>query len=152
MNGAHLHLIICHIPIIGAGFTTLLIVFGLFQKSKEVKRTSLWFALITGVSALITYMTGDSAEEIVKTIPGITESLIDPHESMAMFYMISLLLIGAVALAGLFLSRASSDMLHKFTIIVLVLNILVTFLAYKTGLTGGKIRHTEIENTTQVKN
>jgi uncharacterized membrane protein len=151
MNGAHLHLILCHIPIIGAGFTTLLIIFGLFQKSKEIKRTSLWFALITGIIALVTYMTGDSAEEIVKTIPGIKENLIDPHESMAMFYMISLLIIGAVSLVGLFLSRASSDILHKFTIIVLVLYILSMFLAYKTGLSGGKIRHTEIENTLSEK-
>ncbi|MGD0711510.1 MAG: hypothetical protein ABR968_10075 [Bacteroidales bacterium] len=149
MNGAHLHLILSHIPIIGAGFTTLLIIFALGQKSKEVKHTSLWFALIIGISALITYLTGDSAEEIVKTIPGITESLIDPHENMALFYMISLLFIGAVALAGIVLSRASSEILHKFTIIILILNILAMFLAYKTSLSGGKIRHTEIENTQQ---
>jgi hypothetical protein len=152
MNGAHLHLILSHIPLIGAGFTTLLIIFALGQKSNEVKRTSLWFAVITGITALGTFLTGDSAEEIVKAIPGITESLIDPHESMAMFYMISLLVISAVALAGLFLSRASAAVLHKFTIIVLILNILAMFLAYKTGISGGKIRHTEIENTQNLKN
>jgi len=135
----------------GAAFTTLLIIFALGQKSKEVKRTSLWFAVLTGISALIVYLTGDGAEDIVKTIPGITESLIEPHEHMAMFFMISLLLIGAAALAGLFLSRASTDVLHKFTVIVLILNILVMFLAYETGLSGGKIRHTESETTQMVK-
>ena len=146
MNGAHLHLIVCHIPIVGAAFTTLLIIFALAQKNKDIKRVSLWFAVITGISALLVYLTGDSAEDIVKTIPGITEDIIEPHETMAMLYMISLLIIGAVALTALFLSRASAKVLHKFTIIVLILNILVTFLAFKTGLSGGKIRHTEIEN------
>jgi uncharacterized membrane protein len=151
MNGAHLHLILCHVPIMGAAFTLLLIIFALVQKSKEVKRTSLWFAVLTGISALVVYLTGDGAEEVVKRIPGITESLIEPHEHMAMYFMISLLIIGAAALAGLFLSRASTDVLHKFTIIVLILNILVMFLAYETGLTGGKIRHTESETTQVVK-
>ena len=92
MNGAHLHLILCHIPTIGAGFTILLLLFAFVQKSKDIKRTSLWFAVITGIAALVTYLTGDSAEEIVKLIPGITETIIEPHEEYALFYLISLLL------------------------------------------------------------
>ncbi|NTW31880.1 MAG: hypothetical protein HGB12_04530 [Bacteroidetes bacterium] len=151
MNGAHLHLILCHIPIIGAGFTILLLLFAFAQKSKELKRTSLWFAVITGAAALVVYLTGDSAEEVAKLIPGITETIIEPHEEYALFYFISLLLIGCIALAGLFLSRASSSALHKFAVLVFVLNLLATILAVKTGYTGGKIRHTEIENTTTVK-
>ena len=151
MNGAHIHLIICHIPIIGAAFTTLLIIFALVQKNKELKRISFWFAVITGITVLITYLTGDSAEQIVKAIPGITEDIIEPHENMAMLYMLSLLLIGVIALAGLFLSRASAKVLHKFTIIILILNILSTFLAFRTGLTGGEIRHNEIGNTQAIK-
>ena len=151
MNGAHLHLILSHIPIVGSGFTVLLIIFSLVLKSKETKRTALWFSVITGFAALAAYLTGDSAEEIVKAIPGITEAVVEPHEELALYYLLSLLLIGAIALAGLFLSRASATVLQKFTVIVLILNIMVMFLAYKTGVSGGKIRHTEIDNTEIVK-
>ena len=147
MNGAHLHLVLSHIPAIAAGFTTLLILFALIQKNKELKRTALWFSVITGIFALAAYLTGDRAEEIIKLIPGITESIIEPHEEFALYYLLSLLFIGAFALAGLFLSRASTDVLHKFIIIVLILNLLSFYLAIKTTYTGGKIRHTEIENS-----
>jgi hypothetical protein len=150
MNGAHLHLIICHIPIIGAGFTTLLILFSLLKKSKDIKQASLWFAVITGISALVVYLTGSGAEGYVKTVPGITEEIIEPHEQMALYYLITLLFISVIALAGLFLSQASVKVLHKFVLIVLLLNILASYLAVTTGLSGGKIRHTEINVTTPV--
>jgi uncharacterized membrane protein len=145
MNGAHLHLILSHIPIVGAGFTILLMIFALARKSKELKRTALWFAVITGITALAAYLTGDYAEDIVKKIPGITEAIIEPHENWALYYLLSLLFIALFALAGLFLSRASATVLHKFTVIIFVLSLLATLLAVKTALTGGKIRHTEIK-------
>jgi len=150
MNGAHYHLILSHIPIVGAGFTILLLIFALVRKSKELKCTSLWFAVITGITALAAYFTGDSAENIVKQIPGITEVIIEPHENWALYYLLSLLLIAFIALAGLFVSRASAKILHKFTVIILVLGLLATMLAVETALTGGKIRHTEIENVQNV--
>lgn len=150
MNGAHLHLIIGHIPLIGAGFTVLLIIFSLLKKSKDLKQASLWFAVITGISALAVYLTGSSAEGYVKTIPGITEEIIEPHETIALYYLISLLVIGVISLAGLFLSQASVKVLHKFVIIVFILNLLASYLAVTTGLSGGKIRHTEINATTPV--
>lgn len=141
MNGAHLHLIICHIPIMGAGFTVLLILFSLLKKSKDLKQVSLWFAFITGVSALAVYLTGSSAEGYAMAIPGVTEEMIEPHESIALYFMLSLGIIGLVALAGLFLSQASVKVLHRFVIVVLILNLMASYLAYKTGLTGGSIRH-----------
>ncbi len=144
MNGAHFHLILGHIPIMGAGFTVLLIFFALLKKSKELKQVSLWFAVITGITALAAYLTGDGAEEVVTSLPGITEALIEPHEEMALYYLIALLLIGVIALAGLFLSQASTTVLHKFVIVVFILNLLASYLAVTTGLSGGKIRHTEI--------
>jgi len=151
MNGAHLHLILCHIPIMGAGFTILLILFSLFKKSKDLKQVSLWFAVITGISALIVYLTGDSAEDVVKNLLGTPESLIETHETFALYFLIALLCIGAIALAGLFLSQASTKILHKFVLIVFILTLLSSYLAIETGLTGGKIRHTEIENTQSIK-
>jgi len=150
MNGAHYHLILSHIPIVGAGFTMLFLIFALVRKSKELKRTALWFAVISGITSIAAYFTGDSAEEIVTGIPGITETLIEPHENCALFYLLSLLLIALIALAGLFLSRASATVLHKFTVIILVLSLFATLLAIETALTGGKIRHTEIETVQTV--
>jgi hypothetical protein len=150
MNGAHIHLIVCHLPIMGAGFTLLLILFSLLKKSKDLKQVSLWFAVITGLSALGVYLTGDGAEDIVKSVLGTPESVIEVHESWALYFMIALLVIASVSLAGLFLSRASVPVLHRFVIIVFVLLLLSSFLAFETGLTGGKIRHSETDTTEHV--
>ena len=147
MNGAHLHLIICHIPIMGAGFTVLLILFSLLKKNKDLKQVSLWFAAITGVSALVVYFTGDGAEEVVKSVLGTPESVIETHETFAMYFLIALLLIGVIALAGLFLSQASTAVLNKFVVIVLILTLLTSYLAFETGISGDKIAHSEIENS-----
>ncbi len=151
MNGAHLHLLLSHVAPIGGFFTLLLFIFALIQKNKELKRTALWFTFFTGISALVTFMTGDSAEEIVKKIPGISDTQIEFHEMMAMFYLISLIVVGVMAVVGLFLSRASTSVLHKFTVIVFILLLLTSYLAVMTSLTGGKIRHSEIENTIPAK-
>jgi uncharacterized membrane protein len=145
MNGSHFHLIFSHVPIIGVAFTILLIIFALLKKSKDLKQTALWFAVIAGITALLAYYTGDGAENVVKTVPGITESLIETHELWGLYYLLSLILIGVIALAGLLLSRASASVLQKFVIIILILCSLSLYLAAKTGITGGKIRHTEMD-------
>ena len=146
MNGTHLHIIVCHLPIAGSGFTVLLILFALYMKSKDLKKVSLWFAFITGLLALAAYFTGEPAEGALMTlVPAITENMVEPHEGIAMFYLLALLFIGFLSLAGLVLSRASEKVLHRFVIIVLILNLSASFLAAKTSITGGKIRHTEME-------
>lgn len=145
MNGSHLHLIFSHVPIIGGAFTILLIIFALVKKSKDLKQTSLWFAVIAAITALLAYFTGDGAENVVKTVPGINGSLIELHEQWALYYLLFLMLIGIIALAGIFLSRASATVLHKFVIILFILSFLSMYLAAETGITGGKIRHSEMD-------
>lgn len=144
MNGALIHLIFSHIPIMGSASTVLLILFSVFKKSKDLKQTSLWFAVITGATALAAFATGHGAEDVAKTLPGITEASIETHQQFALYFLIALMVIGLIALMGLFLSRASTSVLHKFVIVVLILNILASYLAVKTSLTGDIIRHTEI--------
>jgi len=145
MNGSHLHLMFSHVPFSGAAFTMLLIFFALYKKNKELKQTSLWFAVATGITALIAFFSGDGAERVVKTVPGITESVIETHQQWALYYLLTLVLIGVIAAAGLFLSRASAKGLHKFVIVVFIMSFLSLYLMAKTGITGEKVRHTEMD-------
>ena len=107
----------------------------------------MWFAFLIGMLAMATSLTGDGAEEIVRKIPGITENLIEQHVTYAVFYMIAMSIIGIIAIVGLFLSRASTVVLHKFVILVFILSIMATYLAVMTSYTGVEIRHAEIQNT-----
>jgi hypothetical protein len=145
MNAAHLHLVFTHLPIVGLGFVILLNLFSLYQKSIELRKTTLWFYAILGVFALFAYITGDGAAEMMKTYPGITEELIEPHENIALIFFIGLMITTGVSVIGLFITRTKEKLLKKFILYLLILSILVGFLAIMTGISGGNIRHSEIK-------
>jgi uncharacterized membrane protein len=144
MNGAHLHLIVTHLPIVGLLAAFMLNLYAIISKNDEIKKLSLWAYVVLGIFGLLAYLTGDSAEEVLLTYPGFTEEMIEPHENMAIFFFIGLMIMMAGAFAGLYLSKTKEALLKKFNLYLLIVAILVAFLAVQTGSTGGKIRHPEI--------
>ena len=146
MNAAQFHLIFTHLPIVGLGFVFLFNLISVFYyKSNELKKLTLWFYVILGFFALLAYITGDGAENIMKTYPGINEDIIEPHENMAVLFFIGLLVTAAVSMAGLYFSKKNEKILKKVTIYLLIACILLSLLAIGTGTTGGNIRHTEVK-------
>jgi uncharacterized membrane protein len=145
MNATQLHLIFTHLPIIGLGFAILLNLIAVLRKSAELQKLSLWFYLLLGILTLLAYLTGDSAAEIMKTYPGITEDIIEPHENIALFFFIGLMITTALSMAALYITKTKRHLLSRFSIYLLTAGILISFLAVKTGSTGGAIRHTEIK-------
>lgn len=144
MNPAQLHLMFTHLPIIGLGFIILLNLVAVLRKSEELQKLVLWFYLLLGVFALLAYLTGDSAAEVMKTYPGITEEITEPHENFALFFFIGLMITTALSMAGLYITKTKVKFLYRFNFYLLILSLLISFLAIKTGTTGGAIRHTEI--------
>jgi len=146
MNSAQLHLVFTHLPIVGLGFAILLNLVALFRKSAELQKLSLWCYLLLGVFALLAYITGDDAEKIMLTYPGITEDLIEPHENIALFFFLGLMLTSLLSMIGLYLTKTREKLLKRFSLYLLIAAILVSILAVITGSTGGAIRHTEIKH------
>jgi uncharacterized membrane protein len=144
MNGAHLHLIVTHLPIVGLLAAFLVNLYAIISKNDEIKRLSLWAYVVLGVFGLLAYLTGDSAEEVLLTYPGFTEDMIEPHETMGLLFFIGLMIMTAGAFAGLYLSKTKEALLKKFNLYLLFAAILVAFLAVRTGSTGGEIRHPEV--------
>jgi len=144
MNSAQLHLLFTHLPILGLGFAILFNLVALIRKSEELQKLSLWFYILLGIFALLAYLTGDGAEEIIKTYPGITEDIIEPHENFALFFFIGLMVTSALSMVGLYMTKTRKNLLGRFNLVLLIAAILLSFFAVKTGSTGGSIRHTEI--------
>jgi len=152
MNIAHFHIFLCHVPVIGMGFAMLLNIWALLKKSAEIKQATLFLYALTAILSIPVYFTGEGAEQIVKTIPGITENLIEPHEETALFFFIGLSVIGALAIIGLAFAKKSKALFNKIVFIVFVLALLNSFFAIKTSFSGGIIKHNEIEfNTDTLK-
>ena len=110
MNGAYLHLLLNHLPVIGTIFGLLLLLFALLRKSEEVKRVALSVFVLTALAAVPTYLTGEPAEEVAEHLPGVAKALIEQHESAALLALSAALATGVVALAGLFLAWRSKQL------------------------------------------
>jgi uncharacterized membrane protein len=144
MNGAHLHLLLNHLPVIGTIFGLLLLLFALLRKSEEVKRVALGVFVFAALAAVPTYLTGEPAEEVAEHLPGVAKALIESHEEAALFALIAAGLTGLVSLGGLFLSRRADKLPQWMVIAPLALALITSGLMGWTANLGGQIRHTEI--------
>lgn len=144
MNPAHLHIILNHIPVIAIPFSAALLAYGLLRKSEEVKKVSLIAFVVVAALTIPTFLAGQAAEEVVEHLPGFSEQLIENHESAALIGLIATLILGAVSLAILLLSRRLTTVARPLTIGLLIFSLAVGGWLARTANLGGKIRHTEL--------
>jgi hypothetical protein len=145
MSGAHLHLLLNHLPVIGTLLALLLLAYAQLRGSQELTRASLGIFAIAAVMGLAAFLTGEPAEEVVKRLPGIEKSAIHEHEEAALVATWLLGLVGAVSLGGLIAFRKrDGGVPRRFGVLVLALSLFPTLAMARTANLGGKIRHTEI--------
>lgn len=148
MNPAHLHLMLNHIPLVGIGFVLLLLVIALFMRSNRIINISLIFVILVALWAIPAYLTGESAEELVEGLPGISEQLIEAHEESAELAFIFVEAVGALALMTLVARRFYKKLGNVLTILTLLGLIVGGGLIAWTANLGGKINHPEIRSDT----
>lgn len=146
MNGAHFHLIVNHLPIVGLLIGLLVLITGLILKKSEVKVTALGIFIFSALVSFAAFYSGEGAEEIVERIPGISETLINQHEESAELFFTAILILGGISLVTMFLEIRKSKFAKFGFIFVILLSLAAGFLAKNVGTTGGEIRHTEIRN------
>ena len=144
MNAAHLHLILNHIPVLGTAFGLGLLVFAIWRKSQELKKTALGVFVLAALLTVPAYLTGEPAEGIVKTLPGISKPIIEQHEQAAGIAFTGVALLGAGALAGLFLSRRDRILPRWLASTLVGASLTVAMLMTWTANLGGRVRHTEL--------
>jgi uncharacterized membrane protein len=144
MNPAHLHIILNHIPVIGIPFSAAVLAYGLLRKSEEVKKVGLMAFAVVAALTIPTFLAGKAAEDMVEHLPGVSEQLIENREGAALIGLIATLILGAVSLAMLLLSRRSKGVASSLTIGLLVFSLAVGGWLANTANLGGKIRHTEL--------
>src|SRR6186997_25315 len=98
MNGAFLHLLINHVPILGSLFALCLLIYGMFMKSGSVIRAAFVSLIVTALVSIPAFLSGEEAEHVIKPIIGINKEAIEQHEEMAEIAFWSLMMSGAIAL------------------------------------------------------
>ena len=146
MNQAHLHLLVTHLPIFGSIIGALVLTYGLWTKSNHTKNAAYFIFIISAIGAGIAYLTSEGAEHALKHLPGVTKNLIEIHEDAAMYALISLIVLGAMSLIALFISRYKVSLIKSTSTVILIFSLISFGLVARTGYLGGQIRHTEISN------
>lgn len=137
-----------HVPLIGIGFVTLLLIVALIMKNSTMIDVALVFVIIVALWAVPAYLTGEPAEEVVEGLPGISESMIEEHEEAALTAFIFVEVVGGLALLSLLVRKFSVKSGMVLTILTLVGIIIGGGLIAWTANLGGKINHPEIRSET----
>ena len=143
MNGTYLHLILNHIPAIGILIGLGLGAFALLAKKPDVMKAALGLFVMAAVFAALTYFTGESAEEAVEGLAGVSEARIEAHEEVAAAAAVGAGVLGVLALGTLVLAWGRSVWPALGTVVLLVALGVGGVITYTAKL-GGEIRHTEL--------
>ena len=144
MDQTHLHLVITHLPIFGSILGAFVLGYAILSNSNQTKIASYFLFLISAIGAGVAYFTGESAEETVENIQGISENVIGRHEDFALFALISLIVLGVSSLVALFFTYKNSPVSKTLAGVTLLISLVSFALVAWTGYLGGQIRHSEI--------
>lgn len=139
MSGAHIHLILCHIPIVGLPLAAAALAYGLFRRERAVISVALGLMVLLSLATLPVYLSGEPAEEVMEHLPGISENLIETHEEFAAFALALSFLSGFLAFCSLY--WRSKPMLVKLTLMSAIISAVALIWS---GKLGGQIRHPEV--------
>ncbi len=144
MSQTHIHLLVTHLPIVGSILGTLVLLYGLWSKSNETKLAAYYVLILSSLGSVLSYLTGEAAEESVENIQGIAEGAIEQHEDFALIGFVALIVLGCFALLGVFLTIKKSAWINKAALLTLFTGFISFGLIAWTGYLGGQIRHTEV--------
>lgn len=91
-------------------------------------------------------LSGESAENSIEKLNGVSKDFIETHEDAAKTFAILAYTLGAVSLIGLWASWKKKVISNIISISVLVFALVLMVFAKQVGTTGGEIIHTEIRN------
>jgi hypothetical protein len=146
IDAAHIHLMLNHLPVIGAPILLLLLTIGLARGSRELVTVSLVLVIGLAAASAVVYLTGEPAEELIEHAPWFPKALAESHEESATVALVGMLATGALSAAALVFHRRTWGGRWLPRVVWGVLAVSTLLLGW-TGWSGGQIRHDEIRST-----
>ena len=150
MSTLHLHLLVNHLPIVGAFLGVPLLLLALLRRRDPGALYAATMVLVmAGVGAVVAEQTGEGAEEPAERISGVSETAMEIHEERAevatpIAVLAAVLAIGAVAAAR----WRPGALATAATAATFVVNLGSAGAMAWTGQSGGWIRHSEVRPAT----
>jgi hypothetical protein len=143
VTAAHVHLALCHVPIMAILFGLGWLAFGVWRGSRDIQKAALAMFVMAAVLAVPLYLTGGTAAGVIKGLPGYSDHILEQHQAAAGVTLAGCIVLGIVALAGLILFRGRV-VAGWFGVLLLAGALVVGGLIVWTANLGGQIRHSEI--------
>ena len=143
MNGAHLHLIFVHLPIVLTPFALVVLILSLLRANLTLRNTALITFLVSAIFAFIAFQLGESAEDIVKKLPGVLKSTIHDHEEAGEFAIWISIILGVLSIVTLYSEKLPVSIANKLPLIITFIAALGSLAYARTANLGGMIRHPE---------
>ncbi|MGC8743751.1 MAG: hypothetical protein ACP5T0_07730 [Verrucomicrobiia bacterium] len=147
MNAAHYHIALTHAPLMGIVSGFCLIVAGIILKNETLKKTSLWFFIVSAAIAVPVYLSGQGAEKVLKSFLTNISDEIEQHEEMASIALGGSIVLGVIAIIFAILFRGERQFRTGFALVISLIALIVIGLTGYTANLGGKIRHIEIRES-----
>ncbi len=146
MNGAHLHLLVNHIPLFCLLFGALALAASMKSKSADLRLFATVLFVVGGSFTIIAYQSGDAAEMAVKAVDPGADTFINPHEGAAVWALRTGCFVALIAVAMEWAARKQKRFAKGLQWALLIFALHAFSVHAMTALHGGKIRHTEVRN------
>src|SRR4051794_24982589 len=121
MNGAYLHLLINHLPIVAVPFAFGLLLIGYLRKSRDLVQAGFVTLIIVGVLAYPVVKSGGMAAHVLQGTPGITHDRVHEHAEAADFGFWGSLVLGIFSLAAFWVSARTREISKTWTLLAMVI-------------------------------
>lgn len=151
LNAAHIHLMLNHIPVLATLFSIPLLIWGMVAQQQAIKKVALVGFIVAGLSVVAAVQSGEEAEDIVESLPGVSEQVIHDHEEAAELAQWLTIILGIGGIGGFFLLTGGLKYSRQIMLVLLVYSLIVGGMLIYTANLGGKIMHPELSDTTTVQ-
>jgi hypothetical protein len=143
LNQIQINTLIIYLPILGSIIGGLILANGLWSKRFKTKVLACNIFIISSIVAGIINLIGES---LMGNKNEVLESTIKPQESLALFALVTFLILGHASILNLFLTLTKSPFTKTIAFIVLFISIITFGMVAGTDFLNTKIEHTELIN------
>lgn len=147
MSGAHLHLLVNHVPILGFGFSVILLLLALVGRERDGwVRAALVLLGLSFLGVIAAYLSGDPAVTALEDMPRTSNLALEAHHDAAVLGTTACGLALAVVVVVAALHRHLGVYSRRSVLVLLASTLVAGGAMARTGLAGGRINHPEIQH------
>jgi hypothetical protein len=145
-NLAHIHLLLNHVPTVGATVALGLLIVAFIRRDEPLKLVGLEVLFAIALLTLPAYMTGVAAFQKLRNQPGISDTAIRLHQDVALFGFTWMEFAAFIGWVALWQARRRGRAATGMVAVATALTIVALVVMARAANLGGDIHHPEIRD------